>query len=575
MDTHCWEGTRALALIAFGPEDPRVWTTLSRSARAFANVAIDPEETDPATRALNLRAATAIAEGTLEAFAQLGRHRFPAEELAFAELTLAALRSKSLHGGYGRFAAAPARSLAEAMDPEAMDPKGASLPPRQPARPSDDPREGPFLSVEELRRELSRAEGPQGPGPGSREALALASRLGQELWDSGNWESAKEAKDLAREASLGLDRLLGPAAPEALAAKERLARLLVGLPGYGGLPRLYPKIIRSRVKLEAGIALFRELEELAPRSGAGRRAATLAAAAELVANGGDWSLIAGPKRLSSLTHPNVTRLSTEGKRERAREGYDLALLALLAGQPTFSAQLNSRVLSLRESVLGGRHPETACSLALFGVYLPWDKGSNEYLALALEAIAGRGGRYVPFEAELKLLLGQRFARLHDFGPAASILAEADELFRASWGEACQKRLKCAAWRALALILAEDFDGALKFAQSLVKLLDGAPARSDPDPESAPDETILALALAMAGSAHVIRGERETGERFILRASEIRAGQRALNKASNIVVMADVCQSALMASARAGDDSAAFKDALIALAKKRLTKKPEK
>jgi hypothetical protein len=550
-----WDGTRALALLAFGPEDPRAWAALARSARAFSDSATDAEEILPGSRLIQLSVATSLAAGTLEAFERIGRQRFPAEELAFADQTFSELRLMTFHGGYGKLAPPPARSVAEALELVAEN-----LAPVKFKRRQDALEEGVRLSAEELRRELARAESPQGPGPGSREALALRSRLGQELWDSGNWESAKEAKDLAREASLGLDRLLGPEAPEARAAKERLARLLVGLHGHGSFPILYPDNILSRVELKAGVALFRELEKIAPKSDeeARSRAATLAAAADLVGKEGDWKPLARLKPQRSSKRADETRHSDEDNIARSRLDNDLALLALMAGQRDVSLEFASNARASQGIEVNARHPESGRALALLGILYDEDLGSDEYLSLALETVAGRGGRFAPFEADLKFRLGMSFAARNDFGPATAILGEADELLRASWGDMSQKRLERAAWRALILFLAESYDDSLKLCQSLVQLLDGAPPRRDPDPDSPPDETILATALVVGGSALLVRGEREEGERLIVRASALRDLRR---EESVLGKIADQLAAAHAESERSGQDSAALRDAI--------------
>ncbi|MDR1164906.1 MAG: hypothetical protein LBO66_03370 [Deltaproteobacteria bacterium] len=536
---HGWDGTRAVALLALGPGDPRVWAALSRSAKSLADHAAEMSVSLGDMREFRLRAAASVAMGALEGFDEVERAAakgagdgpppIAAGEREFARKTLDRINAAVPAGRRAAFAPRAARSLAEALYP--VD--GPFL-----GRAGQKPVGELFPSAPELRGALARAEGPGGPGPGSREALSLKSRLGLELWDSGGATAAREAAELLTEASSGLDSLLGPENPEALAAKERLARRLAGLPGYGKIMP-HPLRIPADPDLVAARALFREIKKLAPRGVAGRPIRKRAEMGALAAGVGREVSPAARDAVEEAIcdfmtqHFKATMAGNGGCFEycdygddegASRLGFDLDTVSVRAGLGDMDAEAHGFALARRRYVLGGRHPETACSLALTMVPSEIHEGDFAYWILAVEALEGRGGRYASQEAELKVRIGRFFLSEGDYDLAAVVLAEADKLYLDSWGERCQERLECAALLAQALRESGDATGAEKISRSLLALLDGAPPRRDPEPTLPSDALILASALAGTAAAMFSRGEREEASRLMKRAMEGRAGE---------------------------------------------------
>ncbi|MDR1166378.1 MAG: hypothetical protein LBO66_11040 [Deltaproteobacteria bacterium] len=542
---HGWDGTRAVALLALGPDDPRVWAALSRSARSFADHAAALDRPLGGVREFRLRAAASVAMGALAGFDAAERAaakgagdgppapRVAAGERDFARKTLERINASVPFERRAAFAPRPAWSLAEAMYPTDFPFLG---------RAGQKTVGELFPSAGELRAVLARVEGPGGPGQGSAFALSLKSRLGLELWDTGGATAAREATELLAEASSGLESLLGPGNPEALAAKERLARRLAGLSGYGKiLPQ--PLRIPADPDLAAARELFLEIKKLAPRGEEGRpirkraemgalaaRVGRKVSAAARAAVGQEISDFMG-RHISASVRGNdgFHAYCDYGDDEGAsRLGFDLMTISVRAGLGDMAADARAIALARRRYALGGRHPETACSLALTMVPSEIHEGDFAYWTLALEALEGRGGRYASQEAELKVRIGRFLMSERDYAWAAALLAEADKLYLDSWGETCQERLECAALLAQALRESGDAVGAEEIYRSLLALLDGAPLRRDPEPTLPSDELILALAMAGTAAAMFSRGEGEGEEasRLMKRATEIRAREGA-------------------------------------------------
>ncbi|MDR1166380.1 MAG: hypothetical protein LBO66_11050 [Deltaproteobacteria bacterium] len=536
---HAWDSARAVALLALGPEDQRVWAALSRSARSLADHAVNLESSVEGVRERRLRAAASVAMGALEGFDEIARaatkdagggppeKRVAAAEINFARGTLEWINSAVPPERRAAFAPRAARSLAEALYPTDVPVLG---------RAGQKPIEELFPSAAELRDALARVEGPEGPGQGSELALSLKSRLGFELWDSGGEEEAREATDLLREASRGLDKLLGPGSLEAFAAKERLARRLAGLHGYGKIAP-FPMRIPAAPELAAARELFLELRELIPQGAAGepfaKRVQMGLAAAGIGRKAGGAARNAAWKAEFFYSAQAVI-MKRAGRAEdgefcdygddegAARLGYDVAALTLRADLDCKDYELRSLALARRRNVLGGRHPETACSLALAGDFLRGEEGSVIFWALALEALEGRGGRYARQEADLKVRIGRFFMTEGDNRQAAVILAEADKLYLDRFGERNQERLACAALLAKARQSAGDASGAAEIYQSRLALLDGAPRRRDPEPTLPSDAFLLGVALAGTAAFMFSRGAREEASRLKERARGILA-----------------------------------------------------
>ncbi|MDR1038950.1 MAG: hypothetical protein LBR80_02030 [Deltaproteobacteria bacterium] len=537
---HAWDELRALALLLFGPGDPRVWASLSRSAGALAILNDGPGDPDSGRiRKFVAPAASSVAAGARagleEAFAahppdsRLWKPSLPWErgdmpgdwekrrdrELAFAEGTLARLPAGS---GLSRGEPAPPlRSLAEAMYPGDREGIGEA--------PSA---EDPFPSFDELRARWKAAEGPGGPGAGSREELALRSLLGAELWDTdGREEAAEEAISLMREASAGLDRAAGDRDRDSLAAKESLARRLGGMVGYGSVPPAH-FVLRPRADRTSARNLFRSLLKLAPAGPEGER---LRRRAAIAVAGLSLGLDEGQGHAAMDLAFAANRLLSKGsgkdeELEAARCSFDVAEFMLHDGAAAIAERHFFFALGLRRFFLGWSHPEVAVTLGRMGDALNSDGKVGRACAnwaLALEALEGRGDRYEFFRADLEFRLGRTVMLEAETLQAIPILERAEERYRRVRGEMSQHALEAAAFIGISHYHAMDVRRSGKAYMRIVKLLDGVLPVSDPDPALAPYEDLLSVALAGAGAAAIACGETAGGRALIKRSVGLGTG----------------------------------------------------
>jgi tetratricopeptide (TPR) repeat protein len=382
----------------------------------------------------------------------------------------------------------------------------------------------PFPSAEELRDALAKAEGPQGRGPDSQEALALKSRLGLELWDMAAVEdeaSAEEATEPPREASVGLDRLLGPAAPESLRAKERLARRLAGLYGYGRIPPLSQEFSTS-AELAAAQKIIREIKKSAPLG---------AATKALVAYIEKDSAMAISVARKFQNEGQLATITITGEEDQVgRAFHDLALVAAVSGDVNSTMSLRGNALSRRGAFYGDRHPETARSFALMGDLQEDERIALPYWALALEAIAPRGSRYAIMKAELARRIGVTFFMEDDYAQAAKVFREAAGLYGSCRPDWDRGRLDCASSLAMCLFAAGDLADARKEFLALGKALSQTSAPRAPGPAPSPAVSYRALSLAGIGIATVLLGEDGKAQKLLDRAREIRNARPRSKKA---------------------------------------------
>ncbi|MDR1036426.1 MAG: hypothetical protein LBT40_07595 [Deltaproteobacteria bacterium] len=553
---HAWDNVRALARLLLGPRDPRVWAALSRSARSLGEHATEKEfpKDLPHPSGMHLwvfraRGAASMAAQAVEALGDPG-----------LELAAVAMSAPGSPDGTGDGLAPGARPGSE-PGPAGWDrsaeldfarethrmiarrtPSVAGNPP-PPLRsladalyPGTDPEAGkdPFPPSGELRKRLRAAEGPGGPGPGSRESLVLRSLLGAELWDTGAGTRSAEALEHMREACMGLDGIVGERAACSLEASERLARRLGGMYGRGTVLPDIPEM-PDPPDLAGSVRLFRDLERLAPAGPEGdalrRRAATCASALSLVKDGEDVTLA---EELCCLT----LRLKSELMSGLETGSLNLAvcrgcpdmgeLLRRLepSTAPAASMFFNFSI-DMHRNLLGGRHPETAAALARSADM--WNAHSPEvrpcsFWAHALEALEGLGERYETFRAELELRLVPVLA---PDGPAgfeqsANLQASAAHRLSGALGETAQPALKAAVKAGFGLTTAGREDEAEEVFTRIVSLLDGAPPRRDPDLRMPSDAAVLSAAMAGKGAAMIRRGDKPGGRALLIRSSGIAA-----------------------------------------------------
>jgi hypothetical protein len=547
-----WECLRALGRLLLGPGDPRVWAALARSARAlachpqetfrpgspeneqvlnfFSRAAVLAAGAAEALRDPSLKLPPASAPGPRPAGSSAGAGDageaggtspdredggMPAEtagqewdragELASAEETLRRLLAKAPSAGGPP--PATARSFAEAMLPGNSPEAG----------------KGCLPSSGELRAMLDAAEGPGGPGPGSREALVLRSLLGAEIWDTGDWSRTNEALELLKEASRGLDELAGESDPDSLDARERRARRLGGLYGHAAVIPRRPAVPTPNNVIEAE-KLFRSLEELAPAGPKGEslrlRAAFFAAGISPWEEPSTKDQLRMLKALDSYASSFLEEERSPGL-EMARRDFDLAELLRRSAIDLNGTRFAMNSLSYRRNLLGCHHPETAASLARMGDALFSDDSPEKacaYWALALEALEGQGERCETFRADIETRIG---IHLHSTASAAGhaeaavpLLDRACGRLRKELGDTSQLTQETTFHLACALFWAKRHGESEEIFSTLVSLLDGAPPRKDPDPRRASDATVLYASLAGKAAAMRLRGNRSGLDAFV-------------------------------------------------------------
>ncbi|MDR1038948.1 MAG: hypothetical protein LBR80_02020 [Deltaproteobacteria bacterium] len=528
--THLWDGTRVLARLVFGEDDPRVWAALTRSARALVDFNEGPPEEEVERKKVTGPVAASVAAGALaglkDAYAApptssgLWNPLMPGNEedrerdwkrgmemeLAFAEETLE--RSQARPGALGGGPSRPIRSLGDALYPGHL--AGAE--------------KDPFPSSDELRARLAAAEGPGGPGPRSLEALALRSLLGAELWDTGGKGAEGEAFSLMREAVEGLDKEAGARAPDALAAKERLARRLAVMGGHGRIVPMRPAEPSAEDAISA-VRLFRTLERLAPEGQEGEqlRCRAGSAAAGVKTYFSDDLEKASMDFMFSGVWLMGSPMSEAGPGD-ARGNFDQAEFLVRNGSHEIASFFYLRALTLRRHLFGSRHPETAVSLSRSADLLLTNKneaGACAHWALALEALEGLGDRHEISRADLELRIGRTLTFAAEAVKGLPMLKRAVERYVRLRGEASQNALEASAFLAQAQYWAVDIPGAEGTYREMIKLLDGAPPRKDPDPALPGDDDFLSVALAGAGATMIFRGDRPGGEALLKRSAEIR------------------------------------------------------
>ncbi|MDR1081114.1 MAG: hypothetical protein LBQ79_09210 [Deltaproteobacteria bacterium] len=527
---HAWDAMRSAARLVLGPRDLRVWAALARSAASLLSFAGATGGRDSELKERALRSAASMAAGAVAGLADAleplpsdippGNPPRPADdswdwekardaEAAFAEKVLGRILDLFRDGDV----AEPARSLGEAMYPGTLPEAG----------------EDPFPSSVELRARLAEAEGPGGPGPGSREALTLRSVLGYEIADSEGWEDSDEALSLLEEAAAGLEGLFGAGDPDALAAKERLARRLFRMFGPARILPSKPYDV-SRGDMERAQELFRQIRRSAPEGRDGdplRRRAELADAGIAFAMGDGSGL--------QQTAMTSTKLMAEGAWimeadisgtqdvESARCGFDMGELMIMSGIENIGSRFHGRALYARRNLLGARHPETACSIARQGdIHISAKREGQAFASwsLALEALEGKGERHERFVADLEYRAGRVLMFNADCTQAAPLMRRAEERFRRVLGDMSQEALKAASLHAQSLYWALDVKGAEEIYARLAELLDGVPFREGQDPTLPSDRTVLSTALAGLGAALVFSGDHRVGTRLLARSEEM-------------------------------------------------------
>jgi hypothetical protein len=578
---HAWDGMRAFALRLLGPDDPRVWACLARSARSLSDFLDRQTEWPQKWMEPRLLGATSMAAGAVESLRSASAAKpvssvvletsgpgcdkpagegpdkpagegpdKPAGEapdksagegpdkpdrkgqntdrqkkaieadIAFAEATLKECLSRCRALSFGT-PPAPVRTLGAALYPG-----------KQPQAGSD-----PFPSSRVLRERMEEAdarvvatdEDPAGFDSVSREALVLRSRLGYELADSVGWEASEESLSLLTGASAGLQVLAGARDPDALAAKERLARRLFRMSGHG---RILPEHFEtcSLDDMNLSLKLFRELHELAPE---GSPDDDLSLRSYLCSTEVILAMLkefpSRPDRRHAphsfdSTYEKVGEAVAHGPDiEMTRDSFDIGETMLRNGRRDSGERFHSLAMAGCRHIFGARHPETARSLARTGDI---DRTNDMedlacfYWCLALEALEGKGKRHERFRADLEFRTGRALIYAGDFVQAVPLLALSRERYANELGEMSQPALVSAAHLGVARFCSDDESAARETFGEIVRLLDGAPARSDPDPGMPSDADVLSTALAGLGADAISSDDRPRGEALFRRSLEL-------------------------------------------------------
>ncbi|MDR1037400.1 MAG: hypothetical protein LBT40_12825 [Deltaproteobacteria bacterium] len=551
---HQWDGLRALIRQIHGPNDPRGWACLSRSARALADYAWMPLGNVPVEkRESQKNAAAFISAGAVAAFRRdgLSLNVFPpvsrpelrpgggagetgakakartgarkeakatgkegakngeagwdrSAELAFAEKTLATVMSRIRSRDGGPMPPPPPLvSLQEALYPGLLHDDGKDT----------------FPSIEKLRSDLEAAEAPGGPGPASREALVLRSLLGAELWDMEVFEAEEEAMDLMRKSSEGLAKLLGLKDPDTMIAKERYARRLADMPCPWKVAS-FAQTTLSSLDCELAERLFRSLRRHAPPGEAGDN---LRNRAEL---GGAWASNGAFLKDTRFCFRSWDKAWDPARQplslERGRMQFDAGEYFLRFGPIDYALRHHAKSLECRKHVLGGRHPETAASLARVGDCTRDDDIGLAFCAwaLAIEALEGRGEQYEPSLAELEYRLGT--ALQLEGAPAESVplLYRAEGRHPLFLEERATRTLECLAYLAQGLFWTRRVPEGEALYERIIDVLDGEYLRTSSESSVTSEDVLLSTALAGAGIARILRSDRKGGEEFLVRSYEV-------------------------------------------------------
>ncbi|MDR1035882.1 MAG: hypothetical protein LBT40_04755 [Deltaproteobacteria bacterium] len=342
---------------------------------------------------------------------------------------------------------APAYRLRTALFPDTQPPPGA----------------GP--GPDELRRALAAAVR---DGTGSREALAIRSRLGEAVADAEAWAMAsvstlvrepsgpvrdswhsgdagdagdsgdarvygdagtgpgarstgtrdeESAEELLRSASEGLGALLGRTHPESLDALERLARYLAGGSGPGIPPLHFACELPPIDRILEAARMFMMTAEL--RAKAGARAGEGAAAAR--PQGG-----APPEHPRDFARLLALLRNSEDEKVLAAVASAAECVAFLSfsrDEASFFAEAGKAA----GDVLGPGHPTAIRFLTALGLFmkaLKEDGQSRQFLQKAVDAMSKAPGTPVPRIVTATICLGQNKAIAQDFPSALADIVEA-------------------------------------------------------------------------------------------------------------------------------------------------------
>jgi tetratricopeptide (TPR) repeat protein len=514
--TFAWDGLRALALRVYGPDDPRPWAALSRAARNL----LDSEKQTEATKASELtpsnvpelaellrRTATIsldAARGLAGPPCQGGTGGRPAsgdamdQEIAFARET-----AKELDDWVARLGRPP-----HATFPGPFASASSVIYPGFEAAQRD----LPWKSAEDFRLLLAREESPGGSGPGTVEALSLRSRLGGEIFDSGDPTREKEALDLLREASEGLDTLLGPGDTGALDAKIRLARCLAGLAGSGRLLETMDEVPPPE-RLRAAEALLREALSLAGGLPAPlRNSYALNTHLKLARV---LCLLKGPR-----DGFNECLAASEGQHGMYPNTPPSASFFVFgecyrySGLAKDALKSYSGALWQNRAELGWRHPKTAQALALAGDMALIEEGKGAampFWALALEALEDGGELFEMDRAGLEYRLGQELAESKRHEEALPILERALSRAAGALGESNWMPVKCLLLLCNTRFALGSLEAAEEGWRKSVRFLEGL--RGLPRTRTGKEKhtDLLYLALMSLGGAISTRGDAEAAK----------------------------------------------------------------
>jgi tetratricopeptide (TPR) repeat protein len=542
-----WECVRALARAVHGPGDARVYAAQARLARCYLD--------DAAGRTVGLAVAP-LAAGALEGLrAAEGGSRL-AGEIAFAQATLDGLAAVAgLSRPPSPVWTMDACFLPQVKFPHPADERGADLSLlvslftrfcrsgssklalRVRAR---------MAEVSTYRQAMLALKGEPAGGDGARGPFqAEEVVIGPE-----------EARRLLLESSEGLDRRPGRSSEEALEAKMRLIRFLMGESVPYRVILDCPERVPREEDLRQAIRLCGEVVSVMPlvpargrkaRKAGGdcvRRLYSLLGAARCHASLGEHDVAAGIRREAAESQgedPEARADDIPASLMLAQLRFDLGESAFAAGRGERAFMMHAKALACRRSGAGGGHRLTVASAVRTadgrvarGEHV-WAAALCARSAETLEAEWPRD----PEVPELRFRAGRLLVRLADTESGLALMKRGADGLDSLRGEGDIVSLLARDALGTELLESGDVRVAARTFRKIARLMKGRTGRGSPHPDAVPAEQFMAccqgrLAISLAASGD-LAGALKAGRRDVKasRGAYGREARETLNAQHNL------------------------------------------